>query len=265
MGEDPSSPSRAAGGPSTSASTRSWCRCGRWPGSLMGDWSPPPPRLRRAHRPPGRAVPRPRAARRRRRRRRGARAATPARRWPPCRTGCRSGPSPSPPVADGPAPSTMVVGERCAADDAWSAGRAPPHPPRGVRAGAAPLRPAPIATSTTTTRRRSRCSASATGRRSGRCGSTPSTPTGLWQGDRLAVLPAHRATRPRRARSCASPCATAGAAAAGADDRPHPAGERAVLRAPGLAVRGEQEIYVGVEHQPMAIPMAIGLTQGRGR
>ena len=39
----PSSRSRAAGGPSSSACTRSSCPSGRWRGSLMADWTPPDP------------------------------------------------------------------------------------------------------------------------------------------------------------------------------------------------------------------------------
>ena len=77
-----------------------------------------------------------------------------------------------------------------------------------------------------------------------------------WQGDRLAVLAGPPAPRPRRARSCGSPCAPPASSGGERDGRPHPAG-RTSASSSGWAGGGrrEQEIYVGVEHQPMAIAL----------
>jgi GNAT superfamily N-acetyltransferase len=81
---------------------------------------------------------------------------------------------------------------------------------------------------------------------------------GLWQGDRLAVLPAHRV------HGAGAPLVRFAVAWAGAHG-----GRRMVahiqlpnvlfFRRLGWSVSGPVESYLGVEHQPMAIDLSGGL------
>ena len=215
-------------------------------GSLMGDWPPPAPadveRVARRRRP----LPRGPAASARARRRPGAPAATPARRWRRSSGGSRSARKP---VAVGPWLTRSLVpvpvrarpraGCRPVADDAWSLDHHHRIRHAGLRRGAAALRPATTSTSTTTTRPRSRCSASV-GRRTGRGRAALPARRRRSRCGRATAWPSsrpHRRLQPPAHRSCASPCAPPASLGGERHGRPHPAGQRRLLRAAGLAAR----------------------------
>ena len=203
-------------------------------GSLMADWSPPPHDY--VERIVRRVTPylTERRPRRGARRRRAARAATPAHPWPRCRTRLQIGRKP---VRRAVADLLHRTGVVCRlVDDAWSGRRAPPHPHRRCSSTSRACSRPPTGTAATTSRPRIKVLGLRETSPGAPCASTPSTDTGLWQGDRLAVLAGTGGTASVRplVRFAVATAAGRGGHRMAAHIQP---AQRRLLRAPRLARR----------------------------